>query len=49
MGLRVMSLTGACDGGDSAHSLVHLQLTLKRVDQTAALAQLLLEDTHFML
>lgn len=35
--------------GDSARSEERLQLTLERVDQTAALAQLLLEDAHFVL
>lgn len=38
-----------CVCADSAHSAVHLQLTLKRMDQTAALTQLLLEDAQLML
>lgn len=41
--------TCMCVCVDSTHSVVHLQLTLKRVDQTAALTQLLLQDAHVVL
>lgn len=43
------ALTWVCAGSASTWSAVHLQLTLKRVDQAAALAQLLLDDTQLML
>lgn len=38
-----------CAGSAPTWSAVHLQLTLKRVDQAAALAQLLLDDAQLVL
>lgn len=42
-------LTWVCAGSTPTWSAVHLQLTLKRVNQAAALAQLLLDDTQLVL
>lgn len=42
-------LTCACVCVDSTHSVVHLQLTLKRVDHAVAFTELLLENAYLML